>query len=170
MKRYAAFLRGVMPTNCKMPVLKAAFEAEGFEEVKTLLGSGNVLFNAASTSVATLERKVEAALTKRLGRHFPTIVRSVDTLRDILESDPYQKFGLKPGSKRVVTFLRDQPTTKLDLPIELHGARILTVEGNEAFSVYVPGAKGPVFMTLIERTFGKDQTTRTWETVTKAAR
>ena len=43
MARYAAFLRGVMPTNCKMPQLKAAFEAAGFTDVKTLLGSGNVV-------------------------------------------------------------------------------------------------------------------------------
>ena len=32
-------------------------------------------------------------------------------------------------------------------------------------SAYVPSAKGPVFMALIEKTFGKDVTTRTWDTV-----
>ena len=37
-------------------------------------------------------------------------------------------------------------------------------------AAYVPGAKGPVFMTLIEKTFGKDVTTRTWDTVQKVAR
>jgi hypothetical protein len=34
----------------------------------------------------------------------------------------------------------------------------------------VPGPRGPVFMTLIEKTFGKDVTTRTWDTVAKAAK
>jgi uncharacterized protein (DUF1697 family) len=34
--RYAAFLRGVMPTNCKMPELKRAFEDAGFKDVKTV--------------------------------------------------------------------------------------------------------------------------------------
>lgn len=29
-----------MPTNCTMPELKAAFEAAGFTDVKTILGSG----------------------------------------------------------------------------------------------------------------------------------
>ena len=42
MARYAAFLRGVMPTNCKMADLKKAFEAAGFTGVKTFLASGNV--------------------------------------------------------------------------------------------------------------------------------
>src|SRR5262245_40382503 len=122
MKRYAAFLRGVMPTNCKMSELKSAFESAGFDEVKTLLTSGNVLFGAASLSPAALEKKIEATLTKRLGRHFLTVVRSVDALREILEADPYQKFELQPGTKRVVTFLREAPATKIKLPIELHGA------------------------------------------------
>src|SRR5690349_4890963 len=44
MPRYAAFLRGVMPMNAKMPDLKRAFERAGFTDVKTILGSGNVVF------------------------------------------------------------------------------------------------------------------------------
>jgi hypothetical protein len=34
----------------------------------------------------------------------------------------------------------------------------------------VPGDKGPVFMQLLEKTFGRDITTRTWDTVTKCAK
>ncbi|HYW30171.1 MAG TPA: DUF1697 domain-containing protein [Gemmatimonas sp.] len=41
--------------------------------------------------------------------------------------------------------------------------------GTEAFSVYEPSPKGPVFMTLLEHTFGKDITTRTLATVEKCA-
>jgi hypothetical protein len=48
-------------------------------------------------------------------------------------------------------------------------ARILVVDGTTVFSAYVPGPRGPVFMALIEKTFGKDVTTRTWDTVIKAA-
>ena len=40
----------------------------------------------------------------------------------------------------------------------------------EVFSAYVPSPRGPVFMTLIQETFGKEQTTRTWDTVSKVAR
>jgi hypothetical protein len=59
---------------------------------------------------------------------------------------------------------------RLSLPIELDGARILCTSDREIFSAYVPGPRGPVFMSLIEKTFGKDVTTRTWESVTKVAR
>jgi uncharacterized protein (DUF1697 family) len=168
-QRYAAFLRGVSPMNAKMPELKRCFEAADFTEVKTLLSSGNVVFSARATSEASLERKIEAAMKKQFGNTFFTIVRPVDTLRAILASDPYGAFRLPPGAKRVVTFLRDKPRAKPELPIELDGARILHVEGTEVFSAYVPGPRGPVFMTLIEKTFGKEVTTRTWDTVKKVA-
>jgi len=170
MERYAAFLRGVSPMNAKMPELKKAFEAAGFADVKTVLSSGNVLFGARASKEATLARKAEEAMKKHLGHSFPAIVRSVEALREILAADPYEDFRLPRDAKRVVTFLREPRGKKLDLPVELDGARILSVRGAEVFSAYVPGPRGPVFMTLIEKTFGKDVTTRTWDTVRKVAK
>jgi uncharacterized protein (DUF1697 family) len=170
MRRYAAFLRGVMPMNAKMPELRKAFEAAGFADVKTVLSSGNVVFSAPKASEASLQRKAEAAMEKRLGHRFLTIVRSVDALREMLADDPYKAFRLPAESKRIVTFLREKPKTKLTLPIEMDGARILVMKGQEIFSTYLPNPKGPVFMTLIEKTFGKEVTTRTWDTVAKVAR
>jgi uncharacterized protein (DUF1697 family) len=156
--------------NAKMPQLKAAFEAAGFKDVKTVLSSGNVVFSATRASESSLQRKAEAAMKKQLGQSFLTIVRPIDALREMLASDLYRAFRLKAGAKRVVTFLRDKPSAGLALPIELDGARILCMKGREIFSAYVPNPKGPVFMTLIENTFGKEVTTRTWETVAKVAR
>src|SRR6185295_16021963 len=153
MPRYAAFLRGVMPMNAKMPELKQAFEAAGFTDVLTMLSSGNVVFTARAASEAGLQQKAEAAMMKQLGRNFLTIVRPVETLREILAPDPYRPFRLPSDAKRIVTFLRERPASKLSLPTELHGARILAVNGSEVFSAYVPTPKGPVFMTLIEKTF-----------------
>lgn len=170
MTRYAAFLRGVMPYNCKMPALKAAFEAAGFTDVKTLLGSGNVLFSAAEAPVARLQLKCEVAMAKHMGRTFLTIIRSVNDLRTLLAADPYKGKRLGAGAKRVVTFLREPPTAKFSLPVSFDGARIHVMKGSEVYSSYVPGATSPTFMTLIEKTLGKEQTTRTWQTVEKAAR
>lgn len=170
MPRYAAFLRGVMPTNCKMPALRAAFEAAGFEDVKTILGSGNVAFEARKASNESLAKKAEAAMQKELGRVFPAIVRSIDELRALLDSDPYRGFEIAPDAKRIVTFLREAPSKKPALPIERDGAGLYALHGRELFSAYVRGAKGPVFMTLIEKTFGKNVTTRTWDTLRKVSR
>lgn len=155
--------------NAKMPELKRAFEAAGYANVKTVLGSGNVVFDAPKAKAASLEAAVEAAIEDALGRTFLTIIRPVDTLAGLLESDPYSRFRVDPKAKRVVTFLRKLPKAKLDLPLFVDGARILAVEGTEVFTAYVPSPKGAVFMALIEKTFGKDVTTRTWDTVRKVA-
>jgi uncharacterized protein (DUF1697 family) len=170
MPRYAAFLRGIMPTNAKMADLKKAFEAAGFTDVKTVLSSGNLVFTAPSASEATLQRKAETAMTKQLGRSFLTFVRPVEGLRSLLASDPYKAFRLPPNAKRIVTFLLQRPSSKLTLPEEVHGARILAIEGSEVFSAYLPTPMGPVFMKLIQQTFGSEVTTRTWDTVVKVAR
>lgn len=170
MPQYAAFLRGVMPTNARMTDLRKAFEVAGFTDVRTVLASGNVVFSARAAADAALERRAEAAMEKSLGRRFFTIVRSVDALQELLASDPFRGFRVRPGAKRIVTFLRQPVATRIVLPPETEGARIYAVQGREAFTAYTRTAKGPVFMTLIERTFGKDQTTRTWDTIAKIAR
>jgi uncharacterized protein (DUF1697 family) len=170
MPTYAAFLRGVSPLNAKMSELKKCFEAAGFTNVKTILGSGNVVFEARSKSRSALERQLEAAMDEDLGRVFATTVRSIDELAALVASDPYKAFKLAPNSKRVVTLLHAKPKSRLKLPIELDDARILCLQGTEIFSAYVPSPKGPVFMNLIEKTFGKDLTTRTWDTIGKVVK
>lgn len=165
--RYAALLRGITPMNAKMSELKSAFESAGFGDVKTVLGSGNVVFTARSSAEASLQRKCEAAMTRELDRSFLTIVRPIDVLRELLDSDPFAAHDVAPGAKRVVTFLREPLSGRVTLPPELEGARIHAIAGREVFTSYLPGPKTPVFMALIERTFGKDVTTRSWDTIGK---
>jgi uncharacterized protein (DUF1697 family) len=167
MPRYVALLRGVSPLNAKMPALKACFEGAGFTAVKTVLGSGNVVFDTRSAPESTIEQQAEAAMQATLGRSFYTIVRRADALAQLLAADPYAAFNVPTQAKRVVSFLRQLPARNVVLPIESDSARVLTVIGREVFSAYEPSANGPVFMTLIEKAFGKDITTRTWETVRK---
>lgn len=169
MARYVALLRGVSPMNAKMPELKRCFEAAGFQDVKTVLASGNVVFTARPATEAALERKAEAAMQAGLGRTFYTIVRSVDSLQQMLAADPFAPFTLPANAKRVVTFLRTARPPAAPLPVEQDGARILASTGREVFTAYVPSPRGPVFMTLIEKTFGAEVTTRTWDTVRKCA-
>src|SRR5213075_2499421 len=100
----------------------AAFEAAGFADVKTVLVSGNVVFDARSTSVAALEQKAEAAMHEHLGQAFMTFIRPLEQLRDLLATDPYKAFTPGPKAKRIVTFLRERPKESITLPVELHGA------------------------------------------------
>lgn len=169
MVRYVAFLRGVSPMNCKMPELRRCFEDAGFGDVKTLLSSGNVAFSAVPAVVPILEETAEAAMTKHLGKAFQTIVRPSSFLRALVDRAPFGEFALPPDAKPVVTFLRRPCEERIKLPIEKAQASILKLERTEVFSAYVPNEQGPVFMALLEKTFGKDITTRTLETVRRCA-
>jgi uncharacterized protein (DUF1697 family) len=166
---YAAFLRGVSPMNAKMPELKRAFERAGFRDVRTLLSSGNIVFNAPDAAVTELEQRAELAMQEHLDVAFMTFVRPISALRRMLASNPYGTFELQPLSKRIVTFLRRKAKVPT-LPVERDGARILLARGTEIFSAYVPTPRGPVFMQILEKHFGKENTTRTWETIQKTVR
>jgi uncharacterized protein (DUF1697 family) len=171
-RRYIALLRGVSPANCKMPQLRECFQTAGFEDVRTVLSSGNVAFSthvATGSTLAVLERTAEQAMLTTLGRAFPTIVRPAEYLRALLASDPFTAFTPPPTAKCVITFLRRVEGRRIELPLERDGVRVLKQVGTEVFTMYEPGPKGPVFMTLLERTFGKDITTRTLATVEKCA-
>ena len=153
-----------------MPDLKRCLEIAGYTKVKTILSSGNVVFDSARGSVAAIERRIEAGSTKQLGRSFYTIVRSVEELSDLIEADPYAAFDLPADAKKVITFARKLPSPKPPLPVERDGAQILAAGSREAFSAYVPSSRGPVFMELIKANFGSEVATRTWDTLKKCAK
>jgi len=155
--------------NARMPEVKRCFESAGFSDVRTLLSSGNVVFNTRSSPPGALAKRCEKAMRDGLDRSFATIVRPAQYLQDMIEADPFAGFEIPANAKRVVTFFREPFTRELALPIERDEARILKATASEAFTCYVPGGKAPVFMTLIERTFGTDITTRTLDTVRKCA-
>ncbi len=169
MPRYVALLRGVYPQLVKMPDLRRCFEAAGFEDVRTVLASGNVAFDAPGRSPRAIERGIEAALDRRLGRSFLTLVRTRDALRALVESDPHADFRLPANAKRIVTFLAAAPARAAKLPRVEEGVHVLAVLGREAILAYEPHPRGPVFMRVIEKTFGDAVTTRTWDTVKRCA-
>ncbi|MDY6947362.1 MAG: DUF1697 domain-containing protein [Pseudomonadota bacterium] len=169
MPRYVAFLRGVSAMNAKMPELKRAFESAGFGNVKTVLSSGNVVFDSRAKSDTALARQAQQAMEQHLDRTFLTIVRSTKALHELLDADPYGAFELPAKSKRVVTLLRKAPTAKPSLPIKFNDALILAIRGREVLTCYVPSPGAPQFMRLIEKTFGTQLTTRTLDTVKKCA-
>ena len=169
MARFVAFLRGVSPMNLKMADLKRSVEEAGFTEVKTLLSSGNVVFDARRGTEGSVCRAVEAGLVAVTGKSFSAFVRTTEELRAFIEADPYSVHRLDPKAKRVVTFLRKPLENPPHLPISAYDASMLELRGRELLSCYVPGPKGPMFMSLIERTVGSDVTTRTWDTVRKCS-
>jgi uncharacterized protein (DUF1697 family) len=157
-----------------MTALKAALEKAGFTEVRTVLASGNTVFAARAQKTDKLESVIEHALQATAGKTFGTFVRPIAALEQMLAADPFAGHRLAPDAKRVVTFLRKPLSpaekAKIKLPIEHDGVRVLALGEREVFTAYVRSPRGPVFMNLLEKTFGKETTTRTWDTVKKVVR
>src|SRR5688500_6875273 len=124
MPKYAALLRGVMPTNCKMADLRKALESAGFTDVNTVISSGNAVFSTRKASETSIAHKCEAPMQKVMGRTFMTVVRSIDDLQSLLDRDYFASEKLPANAKRNVTFIAEPPKTKPKLPVDLRGARI----------------------------------------------
>lgn len=170
MPRFVALLRGVSPQNLSMSALRECLDAAGYDNVRTVLSSGNVAFSTRATSIDALERRIAADIAHGVGRSFGLTIRSVDALAHLIDRDPFQAFDLPTDAKRVVTFLSQPIASPPMLPIERDGVSILAMSDREVFTSYQPHPKGPVFMTMLERAFGKEITTRTLDTVRKCAK
>jgi uncharacterized protein (DUF1697 family) len=168
--RFVVLLRGASPQNCAMSQLRACLEAARFARVTTVLSSGNAAFDARDDDEGALVTRLAALFTSEFGRDFYPIVRRTSELAGLVASDPFGDAAASAGAKRVVSFLRSPRPSLVPLPLSQDGATLLFQRGREGFTTYVPSDKGPVFMKLIERAWGKEVTTRTWETVCKCAR
>ena len=162
--RYAAFLRGVSPMNLKMPDLAGALEDAGLGNVRTLLSSGNAVFDARRQDPAALERRVERALQARPGRTFATFVRPLDALERIVARAVHPH---PAGTRPIVVFLRGAPAARCELPGRPPAWALQEWEGNELWGYCIPGPAGAPLMRWLERRFGTAFTTRTVDTVRK---
>ena len=90
---YAAFLRGINlggKRSIKMAELRTAFAALGFTNVKTVLASGNVLFDTAETDAAVLCEAIEQHLKLEFGHKIFVLLRTVAELQCLVAANPFQ--------------------------------------------------------------------------------
>lgn len=112
--RYVALLRGINVGGrnlVAMADLRSAFEAAGFESVRTYIQSGNVLFESGGPRPSS-EDAVEAMLEQRFGVPFTVVLRSHGQLREVVEKAP-GGFGTQPGTYHSdVVFLKAPLTSR----------------------------------------------------------
>lgn len=91
---YVAFLRGINVggINIKMTDLAKVFRDLGFEDVRTVLASGNVLFSTtedAEGDASALKGRIEQALREAFGYDAWVIVVGLEDLARIVEAFPF---------------------------------------------------------------------------------
>ena len=90
---YVALLRGINVggINIKMADLARVFGDLGFQGVKTVLASGNVLFDSPSTDIPTLKKQIESSLAREFGYEAWVFVLDIPTLQAIVDNYPFER-------------------------------------------------------------------------------
>jgi uncharacterized protein (DUF1697 family) len=106
--RYVALLGSINVggNRLKMAELQAALEDEGFENVATVVASGNVLFDHDRTADAKLGAQIADIVKDRFGIDTFAAVRSKAELAATIEGNPFGKDG---EDKRVHTLFLQGP-------------------------------------------------------------
>ncbi|MEU6591968.1 DUF1697 domain-containing protein [Streptomyces sp. NPDC046881] len=197
MTTYIALLRGVNvggSARIAMKDLRALFAGMGFEDVRTYLQSGNVVFRAptASTSAAAtatdsaaatasavpapagtqrpadLAVSIEKRIADDLGVSCTVLLRTGDSLARTLAANPYLGREDDPA-KLHVTFLAQEPTAEqaARLAVPAGETAVFALVGDE-IHLHVPDGYGRTRLNnaFIERRLGMRATTRNWKTVT----
>lgn len=171
--KYVALLRGINVGAAKsisMAELARVFGELGFTGVKTLLRSGNVVFETDAALQADAASVIEAAVLAATGVHSSVLVFDRDRFVAIAEANPLTSVGVD-GSKLFVTFL-SSPSALSPVTIEEPDAATLLPEilrlGDGAVYQWFPEGS---MQTKVPKSFWKQfqapLTARNWNTVTK---
>ena len=174
MIRYAAFLRGINVgghKKIKMEDLRTVFDDTGFENVRTLLASGNVIFSAPAAGESALAKRVEEMLKTAFGYEIGVIIRKITGLQRLAEVKPFAGIKVTPQTRLYVTFLPEKSKSSLKIPYTSpdKSFKIIRATGGEVCSVLTlsPGSRTVDLMSILEKEFGRKITTRNWNTVEK---
>lgn len=171
--RWAALLKGVnVGGNRKLPMadLRKFVEGLGFIDVKTLLASGNVVFDAEEKDAAKLEKKLETAAAKELGLNTDFLLRSAVDLKKIIAANPFPDAAKDHPNHLMVVFYRDPFDAALLKALDHDGPERLAAKGRELFIDYPDDIGHSTLHKATARAkFPKLATARNWNTVNKLA-
>ncbi|MGD0987111.1 MAG: DUF1697 domain-containing protein [Candidatus Sulfotelmatobacter sp.] len=168
---YVCLLRGINVgghKKIKMDQLRTSIEALGFEQVKTYIQSGNVVFNGAKASPASLCGKIEKIILDDFGHSVSAVIRTADEMKKVLAGNPFLKERGVDPEKLHVMFLSDAPES---LALDKLAALIAPPEqfrcvGKDLY-FHLPNGVGEsiVMKKPINRVLAVTTTMRNWRTV-----
>lgn len=154
----------------KMDDLRALYESLKFEDVRTYVQSGNVIFRSKEKGTAALAKKIEDAIERKFGFRAPVILRTADEMRKAMAANPFGGRCKTDPSKVLVTFLDAEFSAEAraaldrfkDYPEELRAL------GRELYIYFPNGAgKSKLPWSSVEKLLKTQGTARNWNSVTK---
>jgi uncharacterized protein (DUF1697 family) len=86
---------------------RSMMEELGFENPRTLIATGNAIFESRGVNVRKLEIQLEDAFERRFGRRVDTIVRAAAPFRRLASGNPFPRESERDGSRVVVRVMRE---------------------------------------------------------------
>ena len=176
MAAHIALLRAVNvggKTMVAMAELRAMAEALGFAEVRTLLQSGNLVFETRERpSTDALEEKLETESAKRFAGPIDFFVRDAKEWAQVIANNPFPAEAKHDPSHVVVIALKQAPSaaTVKALAAAIKGRETVRSVGRHAYVVYPDGiGRSKLTNTVIEKALATRVTGRNWNTVLKLA-
>jgi len=169
---YIALLRAINVGGrwLAMADLRKTFENLGFEDAKTLLQSGNVVFTSDKRSTADLEKRLEAATEKAHKLQVDYMVRTAKEWADLIAANPYPKEAKSDPQRLVVSALKSAPKAGAEQALQaaIKGPETVRIIGKNAY-LYYPAGQGTSKLTpaVIEKHLATRGTARNWNTVLK---
>jgi len=166
-----ALIRGINVGTAKriaMSDLRALFEGLGHENVRTLLNSGNVLFQCARPSTSGLAQSIEDAMTEACGFTASAMVITAAHLAAIVRENSLLKLAKDPARHLVAFVPRPHALAPLrSLLDESWAPEALAVGSRAAYLWCAAGVLDSKLLRAIARRAGETVTTRNWTTVLK---
>jgi uncharacterized protein (DUF1697 family) len=170
MGRQIALLRGInlaSRNRVSMPDLRAALAEAGYEDVATLVQSGNIVLTSAKEP-ATLEREISKLVADEFGVEAATVVRTRDELAGVIERNPIPDGPSIPKLFQI-TFFSGEPDAAgvAKLAEQDFGDERVEVIGREAYAWHPDGIQKSKLARELGKALGAGGTARNWNTVTK---
>lgn len=172
---HIALLRAINVGGTKkiaMAELRDFMAALGFQDVRSLLQTGNLVFQSDGRTGADLERVLETEAKKRLELETDFFVRCSKEWDAVIAHNPFLDEAESDPSHLVVMFLKDAPgaTAVSALQAAIEGPEIVKADGKQIYVVYPAGiGRSRLTNKLIEDKLGTRATGRNWNTVLKIA-
>jgi uncharacterized protein (DUF1697 family) len=173
MSKYAVFLRGInvgAHHKVAMKELSIVFETLGFSKIKTLLNSGNIVFQSELNSPTKIETFLEIHLAEKFGFSIPVIVRTAEEINAIYNLNPFKNIEVDSNTRLYISLLKSEIKSSLSTPWQSNDMSFAVIQEykNNVFSVLdFSKNKTPKAMELLEKQYSKNITTRNWNTIEK---
>ncbi|MER8579105.1 DUF1697 domain-containing protein [Mesorhizobium sp. M1423] len=174
MRTYVALLYSIILGEGRRVVmsdLKAMAEGLGLNNPRTLVATGNLVFEAQETELAALEQRLEAAFAKTFGRHVDIIVRRADGWLRLAAGNPFPAESAKAADQVAVRVMRApvSPDAVSALQAYIGRNEKLQAVGGDIWIVFSRETQSSRLLAAVSHKRLGIGTSRNWNTVRRLA-